>query len=172
MSSRTPTADQARITALLQPVVAAAGFDLEDVRITSAGRRSKLLVVVDADGGISLDDVAEVGRIVSGALDEADAADAAEAEAPGGLLGANAYTLEVSSPGVDRPLTEPRQRRRAAGRLVRTRIGDTAVEARVVTADEAVVVLDVAGDHRSVPYRDLGKGAVQLEFARGREDTG
>ncbi|MEP6695934.1 MAG: ribosome maturation factor RimP [Pseudonocardiales bacterium] len=153
MSSRTPTADTERITAVIEPVVAAAGFDLEQVLITSAGRRSVLQVVVDTDGGVSLDDVATVGRVVSAALDEAEPTAFAQ----------TAYTLEVSSPGVDRPLTEPRHWRRAVGRLVRTRVGDTTVRARVVSADEAGVTLDLAA-RRQVPYAELGQGTIQLEF--------
>ena len=81
-------------------------MDLEGVRVTSAGRRRLLRVVVDADGGVSLDDIEQVSRELSAVLDQA----AAMGEAP--------YTLEVSSPGVDRPLTEPRHWRRAVGRLV------------------------------------------------------
>ncbi len=159
MSNGTPTADQERITVLLEPVVAAAGFDLEQIRITSAGPRSVLQVVVDADGGVSLDDVAAVGRAVSAALDESDP------------FGQAPYTLEVSSPGVDRPLTEPRHWRRAAGRLVRTRIDDTPVEGRVLSADDTGVMLEVAGAQRAVPYTALGKGVIQVEFARRAEDT-
>ena len=101
------SADVAELTRLLEPVVSAAGMDLENVRVTAAGRRRLLRVVVDADGGVSLDDIAQISRDVSAELD----ATAAMGEAP--------YTLEVSSPGVDRPLTEPRHWRRATGRLVR-----------------------------------------------------
>src|SRR3954465_3991900 len=96
-----------RVRDVLEPVVAGAGYDLEDVHVTAAGRRSVVRVVVDRDGGLDLDAVAEVSRVVSGVLDETDGT----GEAP--------YTLEVTSPGVDRPLTEPRHWRRAAGRLVR-----------------------------------------------------
>ena len=92
---------------LLGPLVTEAGYDLEDVAVTSAGRRSLVRVTVDADGGIDLDAVALVSRIISDALD-ADAAN------PRALSGA--YVLEVSSPGVDRPLTEPRHWRRANDR--------------------------------------------------------
>ena len=94
---------------VLAPVVAATGYDLEDVTVTSAGRRSLVRVIVDADGGVDLDAVAEVSRVVSEALD---------GDADGGAAFAGPYVLEVSSPGVDRPLTEPRHWRRAIGRLV------------------------------------------------------
>ena len=98
--------DAQHLASLLEPAVRALGMDLEGVRVTSAGRRRLLRVVVDADGGVSLDDIEQASRALSAVLDKA----AAMGDAP--------YTLEVSSPGVDRPLTEPRHWRRAVGRLV------------------------------------------------------
>src|SRR6204780_100273 len=83
-----------RLAGLIEPVIAAAGMDLESVRMTVAGRRRLLRIVVDSDHGVSLDDAADVSREVSAVLDSANA------------LGDVPYTLEVSSPGVDRPLTE------------------------------------------------------------------
>lgn len=103
----TSPVDESRLAGLIGPVVAAAGMDLESVRASVAGRRRLLRVVVDSDHGVSLDDAAEVSRDVSAALDATD------------VMGDMPYTLEVSSPGVDRPLTEPRHWRRARGRLVR-----------------------------------------------------
>jgi ribosome maturation factor RimP len=94
------TADDKKLAGLIEPVVAAAGMDLESVRMTVAGKRRLLRVVVDSDHGVSLDDAADVSRDVSAALDA------------GGVLGEVPYTLEVSSPGVDRPLTQPRHWRR------------------------------------------------------------
>ena len=90
-----------RLAELIEPVVAAAGMDLESVRMSVAGKRRLLRIVVDGDGGVSLDDAADVSRGISAMLDE------------GNALGEVPYTLEVSSPGVDRPLTEPRHWRRA-----------------------------------------------------------
>ncbi|MFI6389437.1 ribosome maturation factor RimP [Nonomuraea sp. NPDC050547] len=140
---------------LLEPVVAAEGLDLEDVTVTTAGKRRLLRVVVDRDGGVSLDDVAEVSQAVSTALDEDDA------------MGGSAYTLEVSSPGVDRPLTEPRHWRRAAKRLVKAELRDGSVlEGRVLTADDAGVDLSVDGAERRLDYQDLTRGRVQVEFRR------
>lgn len=166
MSSPTPTADGARISALVGPVVTAAGYDLEQVSISKVGRRSIVRVVVDADGGVSLDGVALVSRVVSAALDTDGFGGTGPAADGPGSAHAPSYTLEVSSPGVDRPLTEPRHWRRAVGRLVRTTAGDRAVEGRVAAADGDGVVLDVAGASRSVPYSLLGKGSVQVEFTR------
>jgi ribosome maturation factor RimP len=145
---------------LLVPLVSDAGYDLEDVTVTAAGRRSLVRVIVDADGGIDLDAVAVVSRIVSDALD----ADAENADSPRALSGA--YVLEVSSPGVDRPLTEVRHWRRAVGRLVTAQDGATAVTGRVADVDEGGVTLDVGGRARHVPWAQLGHGKVQVEFNR------
>ncbi len=163
-------ADAERLGRLLAPVISAAGMDLESVRVVKAGRRRLLRVVVDADGGPSLDDIALLSRSLSKQLDNSE------------VMGDAAYTLEVSSPGVDRPLTEPRHWRRAAGRLVRAPLtkepgqpcasagpGSAApgsVQGRVVTADEAGVTLDIDGQRRTFGYPELGPGQVQVEFSR------
>ena len=161
-----PDLDPAKLEALLEPIVRAAGLDLESVKIGSAGRRRLLRVVVDADGGVSLDDIALVSREASIRLDDT------------GAMGEAPYTLEVSSPGVDRPLTQPRHWRRARGRLVRvplaaadgpgTRAGAQAapVEGRVIAAGDSGVILEVDGEHREFGYAELGPGRVQVEFGR------
>jgi ribosome maturation factor RimP len=152
---------------LLGPLVGDAGYDLEDVTVTSAGRRSLVRVTVDADGGIDLDAVAVVSRIVSDALD----ADAENPNSPRALAGA--YVLEVSSPGVDRPLTEPRHWRRAVGRLVTVQKGASTVTGRVVAADDTGVSLEVDGTSRQIPWAEVGRGKVQVEFNRpGDVDDG
>lgn len=148
-----------RLRDLLAPVVTSAGLDLEDVTVTPAGRRSVVRVVVDRDGGVPLDDVAEVSRLASARLDDTDVL-------PG------AYVLEVSSPGVDRPLTEPRHWRRSAGRLVNAVLrsgGD--VTGRVVRADDDEVILQVGtgsspGDEQALRYADVVRGTVRVEFQR------
>jgi ribosome maturation factor RimP len=136
-------------------VVAAAGYDLETLSVSQAGRRSIVRVVVDGDDGVSLDAVADVSRRVSEALDADDS-----------VLGPAPYTLEVTSPGVDRPLTLPRHWRRNAGRLVSVQLGGEPVTARIAEADDARVVLDVDGTPVEAPYADLGAGTVQVEFSR------
>jgi ribosome maturation factor RimP len=143
-----------RLLALLRPVVTEAGYDLEDVTITAAGRRSLVRVTVDADGGIDLDAIAEVSRAVSAALDQA------------GSVFADSYVLEVSSPGVDRPLTEPRHWRRAIGRLVSTTADGVSVTGRVSRVTDDCVTLDVRGVPHPVPWSALGNGRVQVEFGR------
>lgn len=146
---------------VLAPVVSATGHDLEDVTVTGAGRRSLVRVVVDADGGVDLDAVAEISRVVSDALD---------ADSPGGAAFAGPYVLEVTSPGVDRPLTEPRHWRRAVGRLVEVTVGEQRLTGRVVAADGPGITLDIDGDRREIMWGELGRGKVQVEFNRGGED--
>jgi ribosome maturation factor RimP len=144
-----------KLAGLIEPVVAAAGMDLEAVRMSVAGRRRLLRIVVDSDHGVSLDDAADISREISAALDAA------------GALGEVPYTLEVSSPGVDRPLTEPRHWRRARGRLVKAKVtGEGPVEGRVLAADADGVTLGLAGGERRFRYADLGAGSVQVEFGR------
>ncbi|GAA3907457.1 ribosome maturation factor RimP [Actinoplanes auranticolor] len=151
-------AAKARVRAVIEPVVVAAGFDLEDVNLSRAGRRHVLRVLVDADGGISLDDVAVVSREISQALDTAE-------ENQGEVL-AGEYQLEVGSPGVDRPLTLPRHWRRNVSRLVAVTVAGRSLTGRVTSADDTCVVLDVDGRSTEIPYAELGPGKVQIEFKR------
>lgn len=160
------SAAQARehLVDLLGPLVSEAGYDLEDVAVTSAGRRSLVRVTVDADGGIDLDAVAVISRLVSTALD----ADAENPHSPRALSGA--YVLEVSSPGVDRPLTEHRHWRRAIERLVKVDAGGRTVVGRVKAVDDKGVTFDVDGRVDLVAWPELGRGKVQVEFNRAGED--
>ena len=159
--------DEGTIADVIRPVVAAAGMDLESVRVTAAGRRRLLRVVVDSDRGVSLDDAAAISRELSAALDSV------------AVMGDFPYTLEVSSPGVDRPLTDYRHWRRAVGRLVRVTVTDSGgsglVSGRVAAADADGVTLDVEGDpktRRRFPYAALGPGAIQVEFGHPPSELG
>ncbi len=141
----------------LRPVVADAvrglGFDLESLDVQVAGRRKLVKVVVDADDGVELDLLPGASRAVSAALDSHD-----------DLLG-GPYTLEVTSPRVDRPLTRPRHWRRANLRLVRVRSHDGAeYTGRVGSCDDAGVELLVAGTLRRVEYGTVAKAMVEVEF--------
>jgi ribosome maturation factor RimP len=161
-----PDAD--RLTRLLEPVVHAMGLDLESVRVTAAGRRRLLRVIVDGDGGVSLDTIALASRELSARLDGAT------------VMGELPYTLEVSSPGVDRPLTEPRHWRRAVGRLVAAPLtgragshagnGAAQVEGRIAGSNDQGVTLDCDGVLREYAYGDLGPGRVQIEFGHLEPD--
>jgi len=153
--------DEDKIAEVIRPVVAAAGMDLESVRVSAAGRRRLLRVVVDSDQGVSLDDAAAISRQLSAALDAEP------------VMGDFPYTLEVSSPGVDRPLTDPRHWRRSVGRLVQVTAAEAGtVTGRVVAADLDGVTLDIGGDRRRFGYAALGAGAVQVEFGHPQTELG
>jgi ribosome maturation factor RimP len=146
---------RARVLAAVEPAVAASGADLEELVVSSAGRRRLVRLVVDRDGGLPLDDVADLSRSVSDALDSSDA------------MGGAPYVLEVTSPGVDRPLTEPRHWRRNTGRLVRAVLRDGGEHTgRVLRADDDAVVLEVGGVECSLPLAGVARGEVQVEFNR------
>jgi ribosome maturation factor RimP len=157
------TASAARLSELLAPVVEKTGADLEHVDVSKAGKRSVVRVVVDRDGGVSMDDVADVSRVVSDALDAFD-------EQEPGALGPS-YVLEVTSPGVDRPLTEPRHWRRNVGRLVTVVPREGAnVTGRITAADDSELVLDVDGSEQRLALTDVVRGTVQVEFSRKGEE--
>lgn len=150
------SAQRERLASLIEPVVAKHGYDLEGVTVGLAGRRSVVKVVVDSDSGVALDDVADVSRAISSVLDEHD-----------GSMGKAPYVLEVTSPGVDRPLTQPRHWRRSVGRLVKLDLVDApAVTGRVVDADDTGADLDVDGARRRLDYAAVRQARVQVEFNR------
>jgi ribosome maturation factor RimP len=172
-SSRRAEPRPERLTALLEPVVAKAGLELESVRVSRAGSRRVLRVVVDGEHGVDMDDIARVSRAVATEIDD--------------VMGTGGYTLEVSSPGVDRPLTEPRHWRRAEGRLVQVSVRDLtsrmadaaspptngeAIEGRIVAAGPTSVTLEIDGERRELDYADLGPGRVQVEFGGRYGDLG
>jgi len=148
---------QAEMAAIVE-----AGIDVEDVTITKAGRRQLVRVVVDRDGGIDLDLVASVSHQVSEILDRR------EYES---VLG-DAYVLEVTSPGTDRPLTSEAHWRRASTRLVIADLVDgTSITGRIASVDAGVVVLQPdKGDALSVPLAELLRGTVQVEFNRSEKE--
>jgi ribosome maturation factor RimP len=144
-----------RLAGLLAAPIEALGLDLEAVDLSRAGKRSVLRVAVDRDGGVDLDDIAAATGEVSRVLDDAD------------VMGGGSYTLEVSSPGVDRPLTLPRHWRRNAGRLVTVSLRDgTELTGRIVESDERGVALDVDGASRRVDLDDVARARIQIEFKR------
>ncbi|MFZ2012408.1 MAG: ribosome maturation factor RimP [Nocardioides sp.] len=153
--------DSPRIAAALRDRLGALGLDLEAVELTPAGKRRVLRVAVDRDGGVTLDDIAAATRAVSDLLDDSD------------LMGEAAYTLEVTSRGVDRPLTEPRHWRRNRDRLVKASLRDgSQVTGRVGGSDDSGVTLDVSGSPRRLAYADVTKALVQIEFNRPTSHEG
>lgn len=150
-----------RLAELLTGPVGSLGLDLEAVDLSRAGKRSLLRVAVDKDGGVDMDDIAEATREVSRLLDDS------------GAMGERPYTLEVSSPGVDRPLTHPRHWRRNVHRLVKVnRPEGEPITGRIRSSDETGVVLDVDGTEQRVEYADITRAKVQVEFKPFRDDSG
>lgn len=159
MSSARTDATRDRIEAEIAGPLGEMELDVEAVEITPAGKRRVLRVAVDKDGGVTLDDVADATREVSRVLDASD------------VMGEHPYTLEVTSRGVDRPLTLPRHWRRNADRLVKvTQVDGTSMTGRIVEAGEGEVTLDVDGTPRQVAYADVAKALVQVEFNRKHTD--
>lgn len=166
-------------TSLAAPLLGL-GLTVEDVAVIPVGSRRVLRVLVDRDLSalepgdaasrvppLSLEEVADATRAVSDALDATD------------LMGARPYTLEVSSPGVDRPLRGWRPLRRNVGRLVAVtlRSGD-AFTGRVVSVEPDRACVDVpagrasAPTRRVVPLGDLVSARVQVEFAAQPDPDG
>ncbi|WNI18343.1 ribosome maturation factor RimP [Actinacidiphila sp. ITFR-21] len=155
------TTQSERLRALLEPVAGKAGLELEDVKVSAAGKRRQLVVVVDAEDGVELDAVAEVSRAISEALDDSDA------------MGETEYVLEVTSPGTDRPLTEPRHFRRNTGRLVKLHLKERGeLIARIMTVDAAGLDLEVPGVKGRKPkpgradFAEIERARVEVEFNR------
>ncbi len=147
---------EALLEILGQPL-SSSGLDLEDVEIATAGRRRLVRVLVDKDGGATLDDIAEATQLVGGLLDRTDALDD------------NPYTLEVTSPGVDRPLTQPRHWRRNVHRLVKVQTHHNGgFTGRIVEAHDAGATIDVDGSERALAYADVATARVEIEFSRRR----
>jgi ribosome maturation factor RimP len=150
---------QSQLPGVLIPVLARFDLELEAVEVVPAGKRKLLRVVVDGDGangtGPSLDDLAEASKALSAALDSSDA------------VGDAAYTLEVSTRGVNRPLERPAHWRRNRGRLVAVTTADgNTVLGRIVSADEEAVQLEVDGALRVLAYGEVHKALVHVELNR------
>ena len=149
------------VRALAGEAARGAGLVLEDVTVQAAGRRRVVRVVVDlpdeAVGGVPMDAVAAVSQALSQRLDATDA------------MGGSAYTLEVTSPGVDRPLTERRHWSRARGRLVRVALRDGGTRSGRLedVGDDGVVV-----DGALLAWPGVARGKVEVEFSRHADPEG
>ncbi len=144
-----------RLVEGLTDPIAALGLDLEAVDLSTAGRRRLLRVAIDKDGGVTMDDIADATREVSRLLDDTN------------LMGQQPYTLEVSSPGVERPLTLPRHWRRNLGRLVTVTFDEGApLTGRITESDSDGALLDVEGAERRLEYAEVKKAKIQIEFKK------
>lgn len=150
--------DATQLGRLVTPAAAAHGLELDRLEVQTAGKRSIVRIFLDGDGpdgrGPSLDQIADATRSISTALDAAD------------VTSGRPYTLEVSSRGVGRPLTEARHFRRNTGRLVRLDAPDGELTGRIVGLAGDAVELDVDGTHRTIPLAGIAKALVQVELNR------
>jgi ribosome maturation factor RimP len=142
------------ISAAVTPALLALGFYLEDVTITSAGRRSMITIIVDGDTHLSLDQVTSatkaIGEIVEGLQS----------------LGDTPFTLEVTSPGLDRPLTKPRHWRKNIDRLVKVVLLDgSVVNGRIKSATETDVLIDDV----SIEFSAIKRATLEVEFKQGKK---
>ncbi|TLM74116.1 ribosome maturation factor RimP [Pseudarthrobacter sp. NamB4] len=170
-SSGNPEA--ARLRALLEPSVQANRLYLEDVAIVPGSHRVVHVVVdlpQEETGGVSLDVIADISKVLSDVLDNDPGDDG------------RPYDLEVSSPGVGRPLTEPRHWHRAKGRMVKVNVLQGGnVTGRIQSVDDAGVTIipEIAvkkgmkpkqGDPIKLPFDRIRNGKVEIEFSHLSED--
>lgn len=151
-----------RIAALAEPLVASLGMELVDLEYRREGREMVLRLYIDREGGVTLDDCAAVSRELSTLLDVEDAI-------PGH------YNLEVSSPGLNRPLKKEADYRRYQGRLVKVRtfelLTDDAGNKRktfsgeIIGLEEGVVRLRLTeGQTAGIPLAKIAKANLEFEF--------
>ncbi|MBA3020990.1 ribosome maturation factor RimP [Propionicimonas sp.] len=150
--------DSTAIGKLLTPVVAAHDLEIDRLEITAAGKRSVVRIFLDGDGpagvGPSMDQIAQATRSISVALDDAD------------VTKGRPYTLEVSSRGVGRPLTEAKHFRRNRGRLVAITTADEPVTGRIAGVSDEVLELEVAGVVQEIALAAITTAQVQVEMNR------
>ncbi|WJV45836.1 ribosome maturation factor RimP [Streptomyces flavofungini] len=159
------TTQSERLRELLEPLVSSKELDLEEIEVASVGRKRVLRVVVDSDDGVDLDRIAELSREFSAKLDESDA------------MGDGEYTLEVGSPGAERPLKEQRHYVRAVGRLAKFQLTEGGeLTARILKVDDEGVDLEVPGvkgrkpTARRLAFAEIAKARVEVEFNRKSAD--
>ena len=131
------------------------GFDVEALELTPAGKHRVLRIAIDQDGGVTIDDISSATRAISTALDDTD------------VMGQLAYTLEVTSRGLDRPLTLARHWRRNNDRLVSAQLADgSTVDGRIGDSDSDGVEISTADGVQRLAYVDVAKALVQIELKR------
>lgn len=140
-----------QIFELVDPLVNSAGLVLEEVQVQTPGKHRFVTVIVDSESGLNLDQVTDASRVIGEALDKAN------------FMGETPYNLEVTSPGVDRPLTAPRHWRKNIDRLVKvTKTDGEVFKARILSADEDHVTLD----NGQIRYSDVKRAIIEVEFNR------
>jgi ribosome maturation factor RimP len=148
-----------QISELVTPAVSDAGFYLEDVHIATPGSHRIVTCIVDGDSSLNLDQVTSISRIISEFLDEA------------AFMGETPFTLEVTSPGVDRPLTAPRHFKKNVDRLLKViKVDGSEVVGRILSNTDQDVTLTVTEKKESreevVALVDIKRAVVEIEFNR------
>ena len=144
------------LTELLTPAVTRAGFVLEEVTVTPVGKRRLVAVVVDCeDRNPSLDEVTVVSKEVSSILDNYT------------QMGEMPFTLEVTTPGIDRPLTLVRHWKKNRGRLVKItpKTGEKYI-GRIASVKENSVVIEIKGKESEVSFEEISRAQIEVEFNR------
>ena len=137
------------ISAAIRPIIEASGNYLEELTITSAGKVKILTVIVDSDSHLNLDQITAATKEISEVIETLEE------------LGDSAFTLEVTSPGIDRPLTKPRHWRKNFGRLVKiTMTSGQDIQGRIGEATETTVLV---GDQK-VSFEDIKRAVLKIEF--------
>ena len=137
------------ISDAVTPALSALGFYLEDVTITSAGRRSMLTIIVDGDTHLSLDQVTSATKAIGEIVESIQS------------LGETPFTLEVTSPGLDRPLTKPRHWRKNIDRLVKVVLLDgKEIKGRIKSASENSAKVDES----EINFTDIKRASLEVEF--------
>jgi ribosome maturation factor RimP len=137
--------------AVVRPVIEGAGLELVDVSFGGGGGRKALRIVVDRDGGVDLDTIAVLSEKVSRRLD-------LEGFEPG------PYALEVTTPGIERPLRRPRDFQRAVGERVRVRAGADVFDGELTAADEEAIVLASADGPRRIPLVEVASARTVVDW--------
>ncbi len=145
-----------RLTNLIQPIATRLGFDLVRVRLTGAAHKTLQVMAERPDGRMNVDDCAELSRALSEMLDAEDPI-------------AEDYDLEVSSPGIDRPLTRPRDFAAYVGHKAKIELVSPDTEGRkryavdIAAADSATVTLQIAPDQTiTIPFTAIGEAKLVL----------
>jgi len=137
------------ISAAIRPIIEATGNYLEELSITSAGKVKILTVIIDSDTHLNLDQVTAVTKEISEVIEALPE------------LGESAFTLEVTSPGLDRPLTKPRHWRKNLDRLVKIIMtSGQEIQGRIDEATETTVLVD----SQKVSYEDIKRAVLEIEF--------
>jgi ribosome maturation factor RimP len=148
-----------QISELVTPAVSDLGFYLEDVHVATPGNHRIVTCIVDGDLSLNLDQVTSVSRVISELLDEA------------AFMGETPFTLEVTSPGVDRPLTQPRHFAKNVDRLLKiVKLDGSEVTGRILSNTDQDVTLTVTVKketvEETVPLADIKRAVVEIEFNR------